>query len=203
MSHALPTALVCLDFETTGLAPEAGDRVTEAGLVRIEDGRIVDRFASLVNCGMWIPRSITAYTGITQRMVDEAPPPGEVMARVLAFIDGCSVVSHNALFDQLFLQSECRRLGLQMEIEPFICSMRIARRLYPEVRSPSLAELARRMQLPVTGVPHRAGADAEMTAQLALRMMHDMHEREPVDAGLPALLSRLRHWSSTEPASVR
>lgn len=202
MARALPSPLVSLDFETTGLAPESGDRITEVGLVRILDGRIVARYSSLMNCAVCIPRSITAYTGITQRMVDEAPTPLQVMSRVLEFIHGCSVVSHNALFDQMFLEAECRRLGLAAPAEPFLCSMRIARQVYPEVRSPSLAQLARVLSLPATGAAHRAPADAEMTAQLALQMMRDLEHREPAVADFGSLLSRLRDWSNAEPAAA-
>lgn len=198
MARVLPTALVSLDFETTGMAPEDGDRITEVGLVRIEEGRIVERFSSLVNCGVRVPRSITAYTGITQAMVDGAPSAREVLPRLLAFVDGCSVVSHNAQFDQLFLQAECRRLGLSIHSEPFICSMRIARHLYPQVHSPSLAQLARELNLPSAGVPHRAGADAEMTAQLAMRMMRDLGEMPSEAGSLPSLLNQLRSWSHAE-----
>jgi DNA polymerase III subunit epsilon len=195
--------MVSLDFETTGLAPEAGDRITEVGLVRIEEGRIVERFSSLMNCDVRVPRSITAYTGITQAMVDDAPSPLEVMTQVLAFIDGCSVVSHNALFDQQFLQAECLRLGLIVPAEPFICSMRIARRLYPHVHSPSLANLARVLALPMIGAPHRAPADAETTAQLAMHMMRNLEVLQPAEGNAPSLLSRLRYWSSSESAAVR
>lgn len=200
MPQTLPTSLVCLDFETTGLAPEAGDRITEVGLVRVAGGRIVERFASLVNSGKRIPRSITAYTGITQKMVDDAPASLEVMPQVLAFIEGSSVVSHNAQFDQLFLQAECRRLGLPVPRQPFLCSMRIARHLYPLVRPPSLAELARVLALPVTGVPHRAAADAEMTAQLALRLLRDLDARPAATPEPMSRLARMQQWSGGQAA---
>lgn len=67
--------IVMLDFETTGLSPEAGDRITEVAALRIAEGRVVERFVSLVNCGVRIPPFIVEYTGITQKMVDGAPRP--------------------------------------------------------------------------------------------------------------------------------
>jgi DNA polymerase III subunit epsilon len=116
--------LVVLDFETTGLQPERGDRITEVGLVRIEDGRIVERFESLVNCDARVPAHITTFTGITQRMVDEAPPATDVMRVVADFIGEASVVSHNATFDQRFFIRECRIARIGVLVQPFICTRR-------------------------------------------------------------------------------
>lgn len=189
-----PDPLVALDFETTGLAPEDGDRITEVGLVRIEAGRIVERFSSLVNSGVSIPRSIAAYTGITTDMLARAPAPHVVIPQVLRFIGDCAVVSHNAMFDQIFLQMECRRLDLPCIPRDFLCSMRIARRLYPDVRSPSMADLARHLGLKSAGAAHRALADAEMTAQLVLRMAQQMAVQQPAEGLLP----RLSRWSARE-----
>jgi DNA polymerase-3 subunit epsilon len=166
--------LVVLDFETTGLRPEAGDRITEVGLVRIEGGQITQRYQSLVNCETRVPSYITAYTGITQQMVDDAPPAADVMREVAAFIGEASVVAHNASFDQRFFLRECRRQRIGLLAEPFICSLRLARRVYPELQSHSLGVLAHELQLKHCGAAHRAPADAETTAHLILRMGQDM-----------------------------
>jgi DNA polymerase-3 subunit epsilon len=187
----LQDSLVVLDFETTGLSPERGDRVTEVGLVRIENSRITGRYQSLMNCGARVPGFITAYTGITQRMVDEAPPVEDVMREVAAFIDGTPVVAHNASFDQRFFLRECRGLDIAATVQPFICSMRISRRVYPEMESHSLGVLAHALQLRACGRAHRAAADAETTAELMLQLGRDilgMHAGIRITA---ALLRRL------------
>jgi DNA polymerase III subunit epsilon len=170
----LNESLVILDFETTGLKPHDGDRITEVGLVRIADGRIVDRYQSLANCDARVPRFITSYTGITQQMVDEAPPVQQVMREVTAFIGETPVVAHSASFDERFFVHECRRLRMSMVIEPFICSMRLARRIYPHCQSHALGVLGHALKLPPCGTAHRAAADAEMTAQLMLQMGRDL-----------------------------
>lgn len=180
---------VVIDFETTGLRPELGDRVTEVGLVKLENGQITDRFQSLINCDMRIPASIAAYTGITQRMVDAAPPAGRVMREVAAFIGELPVIAHNAGLDQRFYTRECRRERIGTVIEPFICSMRLARRVYPQIAQHSLAELAHRLELPRSGTAHRAAVDAELTAQLMLRLMQDIGARR---AGLMVTARLLR-----------
>ena len=59
--------IVMLDFETTGLNPAFGSRVTEVAAVRIVNDKIVDRFVSLINCNVRIPYFITELTGITQK----------------------------------------------------------------------------------------------------------------------------------------
>ncbi len=174
----LHEALVILDFETTGLSPEQGDRITEVGLVRVDGGRIVDRYQSLANCDVHVPRFITTYTGITQQMVDDAPPVEQVMREVSAFIGETTVVAHSASFDQRFFLRECRRLQMSMVIEPFLCSMRLARRVYPDFQSHALGALAHSLQLPACGTAHRAGADAEMTALLMLQMGRDLVQRQ-------------------------
>jgi DNA polymerase-3 subunit epsilon len=162
--------LVVLDFETTGLRPHAGDRITEVGLVRIEGGRIVSRYQSLANCHVHVPRFITSYTGITQQMVDDAPPVEQVMREVVDFIGDTPVVAHSASFDERFFQRECRHLHMSVAMDPFLCSMRLARRVYPALDSHALGVLAHALRLPSCGAAHRAGADAQMTAQLMLQI---------------------------------
>lgn len=183
--------LVVIDFETTGLRPEAGDRITEVGLVRVESGRITDRFESLVNCEVRVPDFITAYTGITQRMVDDAPLSHTVMNQIARFIGELPVVAHNASFDHRFFVRECRRQRVGVVVQPFICSMRVARRVYPQMQSHSLAVLAHALGLRDCGRAHRAAADAESTAELMLRMGHDVAVRHGVPAVTTGMLRRM------------
>ena len=78
--------LIVIDFETTGLSPESGDRITEVAAIRIRKDRIVDQFESLVNCGTRLSSFIIRFTGITQRMVDTAPPPSKVVRELVQFL---------------------------------------------------------------------------------------------------------------------
>ena len=196
----LQDSLVVLDFETTGLSPERGDRITEVGLVRIERGEITDRFQSLVNCGVRVPSFITSYTGISQQMVDDAPTVQHVMRDVVSFVGDTPLVAHSASFDQRFYLRECRRLNISMVVEPFICSMRLSRRVYPQFKSHALGALAHALQLKHCGAAHRAAADAEMTAQLMLRLGRDigaMHQ------GLTLSTSLLRRLMNMPVAQVQ
>jgi DNA polymerase III subunit epsilon len=193
--------LVVLDFETTGLAPEQGDRITEVGMVRIEGHRVVDRFQSLVNCGVKVPRSISVYTGITQQMVDDAPPVAHVLRQMAVFADGAACVAHNARLDQRFALAEYRRLRIRHHVEPFICSMRLARHVYPQLDTHSLAALALALKLKWSGPAHRAAADAELTADLVLRLGADLAARYPGEKLSPRWLRRLSASGASSPGA--
>lgn len=101
--------VIVLDFETTGLSPNYGDRAIEIGAVRIENGKITDRFQQLMNPGRPIDSFIENYTGITNAMLENAPPCKEVMHDFADFIEGYNLVAHNASFDKRFLDSEMKK----------------------------------------------------------------------------------------------
>ncbi len=166
-------SVVVLDFETTGLSPNYGDRAIEIGAVLIENNKIVDRFQSLMNPGMKISRIIEEYTGITNQMVSGAPSIAEVMHTFASFMAQHHLVAHNAGFDSRFLDVELQHINQQRSQE-FACSMLISRRVYPEFPSHSLEALVRYKNLKTDGVHHRALADAEMTGHLWIGMVHDL-----------------------------
>jgi DNA polymerase-3 subunit epsilon len=164
---------VILDFETTGLSPNYGDRTIEVGAVLVSDNRIIDRFQSLMNPGMKISSFIEEYTGITNRMLSDAPEINEVMQKLRCFIAGYPIVAHNASFDSRFLDAEFGRINHRRENE-FACSMLISRRVYPDAPNHRLETLVRYKGLKTDGVHHRALADAEMTAHLWISMINDI-----------------------------
>lgn len=166
-------SVVVLDFETTGLSPNHGDRAIEIGAVLIENNVIVDRFQSLMNPGIRVSRFIEEYTGITNKMLSCAPPIAEVMHMFTSFMAQHHLVAHNASFDSRFLDAELQRIR-QQRLQEFACSLLISRRLYPEFPSHSLEALVRSKKLKTDGVHHRALADAEMTGHLWIGMINDL-----------------------------
>ena len=172
----MTSTLIVLDFETTGMSPRLGARLTEVAAVRVENGRIIDRFQSLMNAGVYVPAFITELTGITNAMVRGAPGVDRVMRDLHAFVDGHPIIAHNASFDRKFLEAEWQRLRLAMT-STLLCSLLVSRRVYPEVASHKLGALVEHLDLPRAGRYHRALADAEMTAHLWLRMTADIAER--------------------------
>jgi len=166
----LADSAIILDFETTGLRCDEGHRVTEVAALRIRGDRIVERFESLVNCDMRIPGHIVSFTGITQAMVDAAPHASSVFAELVAFIGADRVIAHNAWFDQGFLESECRRLGIGYRPSEFICSFQIARNVLPHMKSHALGCLASHLRIPFAPGKHRAAVDATLTASVMFRL---------------------------------
>ncbi|MEA3545625.1 MAG: 3'-5' exonuclease, partial [Thermodesulfobacteriota bacterium] len=165
--------VIVLDFETTGLYPDNGDRVIEIGAVLLRNQEVTDRFQSLVNPGFFISNEIESITGISNAMLDKAPSAPEVMGKFLKFIDSRPLVAHNASFDQNFLETELGHFGKKRPLN-FGCTLRIARRLYPDVSNYKLETLMRYKKLPVSDQSHRALADAEMAALLWLQLIKDL-----------------------------
>jgi DNA polymerase-3 subunit epsilon len=172
--------IAVIDFETTGISPTMGDRATEVAIVITEQGRVVDRYQSLMNAGVRIPSFITQLTGITNAMIETAPSADTVMREAARFVGEVPMVAHNAAFDRRFWTAELERAGAQAP-QPFACTVLLSRRLYPEAPSHKLGSLVDFFRLPRTGQAHRALADAEMAAELLGRIQHDLRARHGVD----------------------
>ena len=171
--------IAVIDFETTGTSPGLGDRATEVAIVISEGGRMVDRYQSLMNAGAYIPAFITQLTGITNAMVQAAPPAAVVMSEAARFVGDVPMVAHNAAFDRRYWQAELALCGLPAP-QPFACTVLLARRLYPEAPSHKLGSLVERFHLPRTGAAHRALADAEMATELLHHLQHDLRTHHGV-----------------------
>lgn len=167
--------IVVLDFETTGMSPDLGARATEIGLVRIRNGQITERYQSLMNAGVRIPRFIEEFTGITNAMIKSAPPVATVMQEAADFIGDDPLVAHNASFDRRFLDAEWQRIQ-HARRQDFACTLLLSRRIYPEAPNHQLGTLVRHLDLPLAGRAHRALADAEMTAGLFLAILGKIQE---------------------------
>ena len=168
-------SVVVLDFETTGLSPNLGDRAIEIGAVKLVDGEVVDSFQQLMNPGFRVSSFIESYTGITNNMLRLAPSCDEVMASFSEFIAGENLIAHNASFDKRFLDSEFERISAQYSGQ-FACSLLVARRLIQDAPSHKLGELVRFKSIDNDGVFHRALADAQMTARLWLQMVNELEQ---------------------------
>lgn len=169
-------SVIVLDFETTGLSPNMGDRAIEIGAVKLVDGVITDTFQQLMNPGFRVSGFIENYTGISNAMLRDAPPCEEVMAEFAEFIQDSNLVAHNASFDKRFLDAELELIGKSYSGQ-FACSMLIARRLIQDSPSHKLGELVRFKNIENDGVFHRALADTEMTAKLWMLMIDELEEQ--------------------------
>jgi DNA polymerase-3 subunit epsilon len=183
-------SVVVLDFETTGLSPNMGDRAIEIGAVKITAGEITDSFQALMNPGRRIDAFIENYTGITNEMLRGAAPCSEVMSRFAEFFEGCNLVAHNASFDKRFLDAELDRISCVYQSD-FACSLLVARRIYPDAPNHKLGTLVKYANIVSDGVFHRALYDSEMTAKLWLNMLSDISDRYKIGSIPFTLIQKL------------
>jgi len=183
-------SLIILDFETTGLSPDNGDRAIEIGAVKLENGVVTERFQELMYPGRPVSHFIADYTGITNEMLSTAAPCHEVMARFADFIQGQNLVAHNASFDKRFLDSELKRISSGYDGQ-FSCSLLLSRRLYQTAPNHKLGTLINYKGIASKGSFHRALYDSEMTAKLWLAMLEDIQEKAGIDEVPFSLIQKL------------
>jgi len=167
IDHAHPLAgaeFLVVDTETNGLAGDACE-VTEIGAVLVGGGELHDRWETL--CAVRAPLSagIQRFTGITQTMVDEAPPAEATLPELADLLSDRVLVAHNASFDRRVLAQAFERCGLEWPSPPTICTVALARRLHPLARQRKLRPLAESLGIDVE-TSHRALADAETCARV-------------------------------------
>jgi len=190
--------IVMLDFETTGLSPAMGDRITEVAALRIVGGRVTERYVSLINCQVRIPAFITSLTGISQAMVDSAPPVTRVIPELLAFIGSDPLSAHNASFDEKFLKAESERLGLAPAHQGLVCSLKLARRVFPGLASYKLGQLSGQLGIAFRSAAHRAESDAEVAAEVLIHIGRHLGSTYRLPAVAPALLLSVNKLSAAK-----
>jgi DNA polymerase III subunit epsilon len=158
---------VVFDVETTGSAAGKGGAITEFGALKLVGGEIVDQFSTLVNPGRPIDPFVVRLTGITDRMVSDAPSISEVMPRFEEFVEGCVLVGHNVRFDCSFVTAARGGTPLPNEV---LDTLKLARCLVPGLRRYRLSSLV--SHFGVRQAPnHRALSDAAATTEVFLRLL--------------------------------
>jgi DNA polymerase-3 subunit epsilon len=174
-------AVYCVfDFETTGTSAR-NDKVIEIGIAKVSNGKIVDTFSSFINPGRPVPYYITQITGITNSDVQDAPFFDEVFYQIKEFIGDSILTAHNLNFDHAFLKHECANYELEMLQNHAICTLRLARILYPNLPSKSLGNLVKQLKIRHRNV-HRGLGDATATAKVLLRMFQQLREEHEIDS---------------------
>lgn len=169
---------VVVDVETTGGSSARGHRMTELAVVRVRgSGEVVGEFSTLLNPERSIPPFITRLTRITNAMARDAPLFGEVAEEVVRLLSGSVFVAHNAGFDWRFLGAELIRTRGGCPELPQLCTVRLSRRLVPEVPSRSLDALSYYFGIE-NEARHRAYGDARATTVLLAHLLERLEERE-------------------------
>lgn len=166
---------VVVDVEATG-AKTPPNRLIELGAYKIRDGRIVDKFLSLVNPEIPIPRFVATLTGISNEMVRQAPFFAELAPQWLDFVSDSVLIAHNSNFDANFLNHEISRVypGHRM-VNPHLCTVKLSRRALPGLLNHRLDTIASHFSIPIAS-RHRAGCDALATAEIFLHLLVKLEE---------------------------
>ena len=185
---------VVVDVEATG-AKMPPNRLIELGAYRIRRGRIVDKFVSLVNPEIPIPRFVASLTGISNEMVRRAPVFAEVAPQWLNFVSDSVLVAHNAPFDTSFLNHEISRVyPAHRMVNPHLCTVRLSRRAFPDLSNHRLETIANHFCIPIVS-RHRAGSDALATAEIFLVLLAKLEETHGIKD-----LAAARNFQFPEPA---
>jgi DNA polymerase-3 subunit epsilon len=152
-----------LDIETTG-GKYNEEGITEIAIYRFDGHKIVDQFSSLVNPERDIQPFVVNLTGINNKMLRFAPKFYEVAKRIIEITTDCTLVAHNAKFDNRILTTEFDRLGYEFDLNT-LCTVELSKKLMPDLPSYSLGKLVKTLGIPITD-RHRAQGDAKATVSL-------------------------------------
>ena len=163
---------VIVDVETTGTDPKMSDLV-EIAAVKVKGGKVTDRWSTLVNPGR--PIVGRQMHGITDADVKKAPKPQDAAKQALAFIGDSLVVGHSVGFDLGFIEAALAD-GTHFEQGRYLDTLAIAREGYPDLENYKLPTLSNFFGIELAQA-HRAGPDAEATANLLLWFANDLPGR--------------------------
>jgi len=152
-----------VDIETTG-GSALHEKITEIAIYIYDGTSITDEYCTLINPERNIPYFITALTGITNEMVEDAPPFYQVAKKIIELTEGKTFVAHNARFDYSFIREEFRSLGYNYQ-RPLLDTVSLSRKLLPGHKSYSLGNLCNDMNIMIKN-RHRASGDALATVKL-------------------------------------
>ncbi len=166
-----------IDVETTGGSAKY-ERITEIAIVLHDGDKVVDTFATLLNPERSIPWQITQITGITDEMVANAPKFFEVAKQIVQLTEGKIFVAHNVTFDYSFVREEFMRLGYDFQRRQ-LCTVRLARKVFPGLSSYSLSNLKKHFQI-YAEKSHRALDDTLATTKLFEKILAEQEGKQNI-----------------------
>lgn len=167
---------VAFDLETTGLNCER-DEIIEIGALKVKGGKVTERFSRLIKPRLLVPPEITAITGITNDMLENAEPVEKVIPEFVLFCRDEILLGHNVMFDYKFTKVYAKRYGLPFE-KKGLDTLKIARKVLPQLESRSLGALCEHYEI-VNQAAHRAYHDALATAKIYHMLAHFYEEKYP------------------------
>lgn len=182
----LPQKIAFLDVETTGVS-SFRDRIIEIGILRVEDGKLVSKYQSLINPNMYISPEIVSLTGIVPSQLEKAPPFEDVARTILKTIEDCILVAHNVRFDLGFLKNEFRRQEISFFPKHF-CSVKLSQRLFPTFKRHNLDEIISRFDIECVN-RHRAFDDAAVLFEFYKKVL-TLFPEEKIEEAIKRVMKR-------------
>ena len=158
---------VVLDLETTGLSA-LKDEIIEIGAVKIQNGKIIDKYHTLIKPSIKIPYFIENLTGITQEMVSKSPDIKSVIHDFVDFIGDSTIVAHNAVFDMGFIYKTCEKHDIKLE-NSVLDTLNLSRVLINDLKNHRLNTVSNYFNIKLLN-HHRAVDDAEATGKILLEL---------------------------------
>ena len=180
----LPNTYAFVDTETTGYHP-GKDRIIEIAIIRVENGKIVDEFKSLINPNAYVSPFIQNYTNISPDELEFAPEFYEIADRVEEILRDAVFVAHNVNFDLSHIRAEFRRIDRQFS-NPYFCTVRLSRILYPKMGKHNLSRVIEYFGFDCEN-RHRAYDDAYVLHQFVNHAKKDLGEDAVNDAILKCI----------------
>ena len=175
--QSLDTTYCVLDLETTGLSFRT-EKITEIGIMKMQNGEVIDEFSCFVNPEKPIPPKVVEVTNITDDMVKDAETIETIFPKMLDFIGDSVLVAHNADFDIGFLKYNAKELGYRLE-NTYMDTLRLAKELFPDFKKYKLGIIAEKLGIKVE-VAHRALDDVDTTVKV-LKVMLEMLKEKGVE----------------------
>ena len=171
----IDTQYCVLDLETTGFSFRT-EKITEVGIMKVKDGKVIDKFECFVNPEKPIPKQVVEVTHITDEMVKNAETIDKVFPKILEFIGDSVLVAHNADFDIGFLKHNAKNLGYTLE-NTYLDTLKLAKELFPDYKKYKLGIIAENLGIKVE-VAHRALDDVDTTVKVLNVMIKMLKEKD-------------------------
>ena len=172
--QSIDTTYCVLDLETTGFSPVT-EKITEVGIMKLEDGKVIDKFSCFVNPQKSIPARVVEVTNINDDMVKDAETIEQVFPKILDFINGSVLVAHNAEFDIGFLKHNAEVLGYDFDFT-YLDTLTLAQEIFPDFKTYKLGRIAKNLGIKVE-VAHRALDDVDTTVKVFNIMLEQLKSR--------------------------
>lgn len=163
-----------VDIETTG-GYAAANSITEISIYLHDGTGVTGKYETLVNPGQPIPYYIQSMTGITDKMVADAPRFEVVAENIYNLLRDRIFVAHNVNFDYSFIKGHLKEAGFELNVKK-LCTVRLSRKIFPGLASYSLGRLCDALGITISN-RHRAGGDTAATTQVfQLLLQHDTEQ---------------------------